>query len=628
MIRAAGILAVTTDGKALFLKRGPGSDYPGMWAFPGGRLEGAETPVQAAIRETQEEAGKSFKEKDLTPWTRRVAPALGEAGEQVDFSTFLASGVEQFVPKLGPKEAPEHEGFVWAPVTEPPQPLHPGCAIALSKFTMNELDIARAIVAGELTSPQKYVNVWLFDLRITGTDFAERKALDEIAYRNPEHYLTDDFLARCNGLPVILEHPKGNLLNSDEYAKRNIGSVMLPYIKGDEVWGIAKILDEAAALHMAAEQLSTSPSVAWKGDNPSLIVGGRKVLLENEPSLVDHVAVVSQGVWDKGGDPTGINLAIGDSAMDKTEFEKWQAEQAAKMEAFQNSIAGAMQGFSGALVAVGDSLKAITARADAEDKERADRARADARGRADAFKFSKRGDAEEDEDYKKRMDAEEKACADAEMEAGETEEMAADKAKRRRSDAEKEDEKERADAARADSIRSRADSDKSLQTKLDAVLAELAAVKGAIPIARNDADINALHSVQARADSILLALDNSRARAPLAGESLLAYRKQFLESFKAHSPAFKDANIAVIAADEASLKSVEDIIYRDAEAFAKSPARVKPGELLCTVRRSDTGHTIREYIGSPDNWMAQFAGPVRHIAQIHDRSVHRNPTSN
>jgi 8-oxo-dGTP pyrophosphatase MutT (NUDIX family) len=34
--KAAGILFVTPDRQALFLKRGPGGDHPGEWCFPGG----------------------------------------------------------------------------------------------------------------------------------------------------------------------------------------------------------------------------------------------------------------------------------------------------------------------------------------------------------------------------------------------------------------------------------------------------------------------------------------------------------------------------------------------------------------------------------------------------------------
>jgi hypothetical protein len=87
----------------------------------------------------------------------------------------------------------------------------------------------------------------LFDVRITGTGVAFRPSLNEFTYRPPEKFLTFDFLERCNGLPLIFEHPDKSILNTEEYRDRAIGTIFLPYIKGDEVWGIARVFDEDAA---------------------------------------------------------------------------------------------------------------------------------------------------------------------------------------------------------------------------------------------------------------------------------------------------------------------------------------------------------------------------------------------
>jgi 8-oxo-dGTP pyrophosphatase MutT (NUDIX family) len=57
MIRAAGILFLNDDGEALFLKRGLGGDWPGVWCFPGGEQERDETAMETAERECREELG-------------------------------------------------------------------------------------------------------------------------------------------------------------------------------------------------------------------------------------------------------------------------------------------------------------------------------------------------------------------------------------------------------------------------------------------------------------------------------------------------------------------------------------------------------------------------------------------
>lgn len=295
-IHAAGIL-FTNNNQALFLLRGAGGDMPGTWCFPGGKMEEGETPEQTAERETVEEIGH-LPEGDRKLWCR-------SQDETVDFTTFLQPIAEQFIPEIDG----EHVGYAWSPLTEPPQPLHPGCQIALDRFNLDELGIAQAIRDGRLTSPQVYENISLFDIRITGTGVAFRQALDEFVMRNPDIYLNDEFLARCNGLPVIIEHPPTDVLTTKEFADRIVGTVFMPYIKGDEVWAIAKIYDQPAAKMMADEQLSTSPAVVFR--DPSVngkftLEDGSALLIEGKPSLLDHLAICNAGVWDKGSDPVGV----------------------------------------------------------------------------------------------------------------------------------------------------------------------------------------------------------------------------------------------------------------------------------------------------------------------------------
>lgn len=114
-------------------------------------------------------------------------------------------------------------------------------------------------------------------------------------------------LQRAAGLPVVAGHPKSGVLDSNEYAARTIGSVVLPYARNGELWGIARIMDADAAAGMASGDFSTSPGVAFRDEEATKIAGDDGALLiEDNPGLLDHVAVVPRGVWDKGGPATGI----------------------------------------------------------------------------------------------------------------------------------------------------------------------------------------------------------------------------------------------------------------------------------------------------------------------------------
>ncbi|OWK39540.1 DUF2213 domain-containing protein [Fimbriiglobus ruber] len=131
-IRAAGVLF--TDGQSVLLLKRAGKEHEdGTWAFPGGKLEGEETPEQAAIRESYEETG--LKAANLEQIDRT------DNGE-VEFTTFLAR-----LDKTDPILNDEHTGFVWADLASLPQPLHPGVARTLKAYTANRHTVDAAETA-------------------------------------------------------------------------------------------------------------------------------------------------------------------------------------------------------------------------------------------------------------------------------------------------------------------------------------------------------------------------------------------------------------------------------------------------------------------------------------------------
>lgn len=119
-VHAAGIL-LTHGDRALFLKRSDKArDHAGEWCCPGGSLEDGETAEQAARREMQEETGL----------TGLLTGNLNQIDEGDGFVTFRQSVDEESTPTLND----EHTEAVWALLTDPPQPLHPGVAATLKKM--------------------------------------------------------------------------------------------------------------------------------------------------------------------------------------------------------------------------------------------------------------------------------------------------------------------------------------------------------------------------------------------------------------------------------------------------------------------------------------------------------------
>lgn len=107
--KAAGIIFVTPNGRALFLKRSVNGDHASEWCHPGGGIEEGETAEEAAAREAEEECGIDcyyyVDDIEFDVLDSRISE------EGVDFTTFVVMVDAEFIPTLND----EHDGWAWAP---------------------------------------------------------------------------------------------------------------------------------------------------------------------------------------------------------------------------------------------------------------------------------------------------------------------------------------------------------------------------------------------------------------------------------------------------------------------------------------------------------------------------------
>jgi len=420
---------------------------------------------------------------------------------------------------------------------------------------INELTVAKQIQAGELPSPQKYENIHLFDVRVTGTGTAYRDSLDEYVYRPPENFLTDEFVERCNGLPLIFEHPE-SILNTDEFRNRSIGVIILPYIKDDEVWGIAKVFDDDAAELMQTSHASTSPAVVFRnaGSTETLDIEGETALIEGKPSYLDHLAICETGVWDKGGEPKGIAIT------NQEELAMEKEEKVAEMD-------GAILQRLDAVMKRLDAMEAVKADSDDKDEKEV---------KSDSEEEEVKADAKEEEKDGKEVKADE--SENPPVESKENEE---DKAL------------EYADSLKKDNA--------DLRARIEAMDAKINGINK--PVSSADRDV--LAKAQSRADSVAQ-MFGEEVSAPLYGESPIAYRKRLADKFKKHSKEL--AGIKLDSMDEVSFGVIEERIYSDAMGVARSPSVGSSGRLIPVVRKDSAGREITTYYGDSNEWLNPFKG--------------------
>ena len=422
----------------------------------------------------------------------------------------------------------------------------------------NELDIARAIRDGALPSPQQYQNIWLFALRITGTGAAYRPGIKEFVWRDPALYLTDDFLERCQGLPVIFVHPSRTLLNSQEFTDRTVGTVFIPYLAGKDVMAVVRIYDQAAAQIMANNQLSTSPGVlfskAQMDAEREKLPDGASLFVEGEPILLDHVAIVENGVWDVPGKPDGVITSLETKDATVADENDGAAAPAQRTEDHSAKLDQILSGLSG----VAAAQKEHGSRLDALGASHAALA-----GRMDALEGkigiegAKDQEVQDADEIKRRIDALETAGRPREISPEERNGLAAEQA-----------EADRVHGAFGDSALP--------------------------PIAGED-----LNSYRRR-QAILI----QKRLAPATGAL----------------GRWKDLDLSTIP--DAALPQIAGQIRADALEFARSPIAAPAGTLREIRRRDAlTGQQIIEFVGDPSAWMDQFGMRPMFATRINNGST-------
>ncbi len=69
VVLVAAVALIDQDGRVLLAQRPEGKSLAGLWEFPGGKVEPAETPEAALIRELHEELGIETWQSCLAPLT-------------------------------------------------------------------------------------------------------------------------------------------------------------------------------------------------------------------------------------------------------------------------------------------------------------------------------------------------------------------------------------------------------------------------------------------------------------------------------------------------------------------------------------------------------------------------------
>jgi 8-oxo-dGTP pyrophosphatase MutT (NUDIX family) len=324
-MNAAGIVLQAPDDRVLFLKRASSSDHPGTWAFPAGGIEDGETPEVAARRETAEETG--IKDAGELQEIHR------KADDEGTFTTFHARVAEHVVPRLND----EHVAHAWAPLSDPPMPLHPGVAAMLTEHAEdatlcgdeNLLAMDWASIPRPLREPMAIdrASVRSMDhdgrLHVAVTNISKANVCPYLGREIPgsrelgldpdkiyQLYRDPEELARAvptfNNIPLLSKHVEVSA--ADHQPEFVVGSTgtdaafVAPYMRNSLViWAkdmIQAVEDE--------EQKELSSAYRYRADMTPGEVGGVRYDGVMRDIIGNHVALVKEG-------RAGADVVVGDS---------------------------------------------------------------------------------------------------------------------------------------------------------------------------------------------------------------------------------------------------------------------------------------------------------------------------
>ncbi|QGQ93818.1 (deoxy)nucleoside triphosphate pyrophosphohydrolase [Paenibacillus psychroresistens] len=106
-IDVVGAVILNEKNEILCALRSQKMSLPGLWEFPGGKIEANETPQESLIREIQEELNCTIRVGELVSDAAYEYPTI-----IVRLITYLAKIVD------GAPIANEHERLIWLPIDQ------------------------------------------------------------------------------------------------------------------------------------------------------------------------------------------------------------------------------------------------------------------------------------------------------------------------------------------------------------------------------------------------------------------------------------------------------------------------------------------------------------------------------
>jgi hypothetical protein len=155
----------------------------------------------------------------------------------------------------------------------------------------DERELINRMAAGLCDGVQEHSGAHFVPLCITPTGVRWNADAGYFEFRDPAHWLNDNMLARVIGLPVLGGADPG-AMDSDDFGRRCIGTVVAAYVDSNSLMCIARIANDYAIRIIESGAYDTRVTVHFNNDAPAIDIDTDKLVIEPPPRYLSHISIV------------------------------------------------------------------------------------------------------------------------------------------------------------------------------------------------------------------------------------------------------------------------------------------------------------------------------------------------
>jgi hypothetical protein len=155
----------------------------------------------------------------------------------------------------------------------------------------DERELINRMAAGLCDGVQEHSGAHFVPLCISSTGVRWNADAGYFEFRDPAHWLKDNMLARVIGLPVLGGADPGPM-DSNDFGKRCIGTVVHAYVDGAALMAIARIANDHALRIIESGDFDSRLTAHFNDGARAVDIDTDKLVIEPMPRYLSHLSLV------------------------------------------------------------------------------------------------------------------------------------------------------------------------------------------------------------------------------------------------------------------------------------------------------------------------------------------------